>query len=124
MLNQCEIVSGSVDRLMDMDTYQASSMEDWLIGDIYDLNGFYNFFINDYVPRDKCTVGMGGWPANCSLNDGMICWSSKPESGPPRIERLIKDNVTEIAFFRFYGNVGGEWPQEWWWELIEKYIQS
>jgi len=120
MLVNFPLLSSSVDRLMDMDTYVANSMNGWLNGD--DWGGFYNLFINTSVPLGKCSVGLGGWIDNCK--NGQICWSSTAASGPPRIQRLIADNVTEISFWRLYGKTGQEWPESWWWPLITQFVNS
>jgi len=121
MLADYSHLASSVDMMMDMDTYLADSMNGWLNGDKW--GGFYTSFINSSVPLNKCAVGLGGWIENCK-NGNQICWSSTPASGPPRIQRIISDNVTEISFWRLYGKTGQEWPESWWWPLISQYKKS
>jgi len=120
VMGQFGLLAPTVDRLIDMETYHANSMEGWLNGDKW--GGFYTNFVNDEIPRMKNAVGLGCYEMECGDE---MCWSVFEESGKPRIKRLIEDGVPEIALFRIEGNQtrpGNErLPQEWWWPLLWHY---
>jgi len=121
VINQFELLANQVDRMIDLETYNANSMQGWLNGDQW--GGNYTMFVNSSIPRSKSGVGLGCYPYNCG-ND--LCWTELEESGLPRIQRMLKDEVPEIAMQRIYGNQTGDdrWPQEWWWSLLLSYING
>ena len=107
-----------------METYNADSFDGWLQGD--SVGGYYETFLKD-CPLSTVGVGIGSWPtATCGDH---LCWSSKEESGAPRIHQMLKDQVPEIAMFRIYGPQetvpqDQRWPQAWWWPLLTEYGQG
>eukprot|EP00759_Apiculatamorpha_spiralis_P011882 PhF_6_TR19040/c0_g1_i2/m.27973 len=126
MLSQFTLLAPTVDRMMNMETYNANSMQGWLTGDNW--GGYYTSFVNAHVqPRSACGVGMGAWPATCGTN--VPCWSTTSVSGPPRLQRVLQDNVTEIAVWRIVGkqnpsNPNGNTPIGWWWAILAQFLSS
>ena len=127
MLSQYDVLAPSVDRLMNMETYNCDSFEGWIKGDSY--GGYYEAFVNNNIPRHVNGVGTGCWPtATCGTNHS--CWTTTNSSVSPRIERMIQDNVPEIAMFRLYGDQSENtppderWPQDWWWGPLRDYLQK
>jgi len=116
------LLAPTVDRLMDMETYNSDSFEGWIYGD--DWGGYYNTFVNPSVPRNKTGVGLGCWPFKCGDH---LCWTTTEESGQPRIDRIMADNVPEVCFWHLYGthsHGSDSGPQDWWWPLLEVYSRS
>ena len=88
VLSQFTTLAPSVDRLMDMDTYNADSLEGWL--STYGLMG------NSAVPRSVAGIGLGCW-VDASTNG---TWSVTPEAAAQRIAQSVSDGVPELAMFR------------------------
>eukprot|EP00041_Stephanoeca_diplocostata_P025672 m.677550 g.677550 ORF g.677550 m.677550 type:complete len:641 (-) comp22798_c1_seq1:986-2908(-) len=127
MLRQFALLAPSVDRMMDMETYNANSMMGWVNGDLF--GGYYKEFVNDNVPRSANGIGLGSWPtATCGGTH--LCWSTTAASGQPRMERIAADNVPEVALFRLYGDQNAatppdqRWPEDWWWPLLTSYMSG
>lgn len=128
MLKQFALLGTSVDRMMNMETYNADSMRAWLNGGV--VGGFYTSFVAPGVPLSSCGVGLGSWPtATCGI-DKHPCWSTTNASGPPRISRILQDGVPEIALFRLFGDQSAatppdqRWPEAWWWPLLDQYMSG
>jgi len=126
MTKDYALLAPGVDRMLNMEQYNANSMEGWLKGDAY--GGYYESFVNSHVPLDKCGPSLGIWGATCGKNATsgapLPCWSTKEESGEPRIDRMIADDVEEIALFRLMWIQGAHWPAEWWWPLLDRFASS
>lgn len=127
MLSQYDVLGPTVDRMMNMETYNCDSFDGWIHGDSF--GGYYDSFVNDKVPRHSNGVGTGCWPtATCGTNHS--CWTTTEPSVIPRIERMIQDDVPEIAMFRLYGDQSERtppdqrWPQDFWWEGLKRFIAS
>ena len=124
MTSDYALLAPAVDRLLNMEQYNADSMEGWLKGDAY--GGYYEQFVAA-APVDKCAPGLGIWGAKCAKNASgapQPCWSTLEESGAPRIDRMIADNVPEIALFRLMWIGGAHQPAAWWWPVLDKFAAS
>eukprot|EP01065_Artemidia_motanka_P030424 TRINITY_DN36444_c0_g1_i1.p1 TRINITY_DN36444_c0_g1~~TRINITY_DN36444_c0_g1_i1.p1 ORF type:complete len:325 (+),score=125.91 TRINITY_DN36444_c0_g1_i1:65-976(+) len=126
MLNDFSVLAPAVDRLMNMETYNANSMWGWTHGDLY--GGFYDKFVNSKVPIEKCAPGIGSWPtAKCGSSP---CWTTTAASVAPRMQQMIKDGVPEISLFRLYGPQGNStpgdqrWPEDFWWAPLHQYMSG
>lgn len=121
MLAQYATLAPTVHRLLDMETYNAGSMTGWLDGDGF--GGDYVKFIDAAMPRDKAGPGLGCWPAKCGT---ALCWSATEPSGKPRVDRMIADDVPEMALFRLIQipKANLTWPQDWWWPLLDEFAAS
>eukprot|EP00658_Telonema_sp_P-2_P049344 TRINITY_DN3751_c0_g1_i1.p1 TRINITY_DN3751_c0_g1~~TRINITY_DN3751_c0_g1_i1.p1 ORF type:complete len:350 (-),score=73.31 TRINITY_DN3751_c0_g1_i1:406-1455(-) len=124
MLSQFSELADGVDRLMDMETYNADSMDGWLQGDSY--GGYYTKFVTSDVPRVANGVGLGSWPtAACGSHP---CWTTTAASVAPRISRMIQDGVPELAMFRLYGDQSRgtppdqRWPEDFWWPALRAFL--
>lgn len=116
MLKDYATLSGSVDRLLDMETYNADSLEGWLQGDNY--GGYYQQFLAG--TGKAAGPGLGVWNATCGDH---VCWTAREESGRPRMQRMEADGIEEIAMFRIVQQSGADkMPQEWWWPLLAEYL--
>ena len=119
MLSAFSVLAPSVDRIQNMETYVADSWDGWLHGDSY--GGDYTSFVNPGVPRDKCGVGLGVWPAQCGDH---LCWTQQSAAATAqRMDRIGADGVPEVALFRFYG---ADWPEaaEGWWEALADFARD
>ena len=122
MIKNNSLLAPVVDRLLDMETYNADSMAGWLNGDGF--GGYYNKLVNPSVPRDKVGPGLGCWPAKCGNHS---CWTTTAASGAERMTRMIADNVPEVALFRIIQvpkRPDLQWPEDWWWPLLAKFSSS
>ena len=118
MLNQFETLAPTVDRLMNMETYNADSLFTWLHGGRY--GGDYENFVNNNIPRSVNGVGLGCWySATCGNH---TCWSTRQESVAPRIDQMIKDGVPEAAMFRLAGDQ--RYPEDFWWPELLRFRNS
>jgi hypothetical protein len=88
VLSQFTTLAPSVDRLMDMDTYNAASLDSWLAS--------YGPMGNSDVPRSVAGIGLGCW-VDSSTNG---TWSVTPASATERIAQCLSDGVPELAMFR------------------------
>eukprot|EP00939_MAST-03C_sp_MAST-3C-sp1_P004041 g4041.t1 len=128
MLRQYDVLAPTVDRMMNMETYNADSFDGWLNGDAY--GGFYTAFVNSGIPRRANGVGLGCWPtAGCEgANHDWPCWTTTPPSGEPRMKRIAQDGVPEVALFRLYGDQSektppnSRWPEDFWWPLLHDFL--
>lgn len=124
MTSDYALLAPTVDRMLNMEQYNANSMDGWLNGDEY--GGYYVQFLSD-APVDKCAPGLGIWKASCGTNSSgapVPCWTTLEESGAPRVERMIADNVPEMALFRLMWIDGAHQPADWWWPLLDKFASS
>ena len=120
MTSDYALLAPHVDRMLNMEQYNANSMEGWLNGD--DYGGFYTSFVNrTKFPISKAGPSLGIWNALCGK---LPCWSTTKESGAPRIDRMIADGVEEIALFRLMWIKGSHYPAEWWWPLLDLFASS
>ena len=104
------------DAVLDMETYNADSMQGWLDGDAY--GGYYERLVAG-AGTAKAVPGMGAWNASCG---GHPCWTTTPASGAARLSRAAADGLREVALFRIVQQRGAEMmPQEWWWPLLAKF---
>ena len=87
VLRQYSVLAPVVDRMMDMDTYNAKSFKGWM--------KFYNDIVNTEIPRSVAGVGLGCW-VDKTVNG---TWSVTPESAVERIAQAKSDNVPELAFW-------------------------
>jgi len=120
MLRQYATLSAAADRLMDMETYTANSMQGWLQGDAY--GGYYEPFVSDCQPRASAAPAIGGWAQMCGTGP---CWTSSNASGAQRIDRMIADGILEAAVFRLVQRPPQVvMPQDWWWPLLERFARA
>lgn len=126
MLSQFATLGPTVDRMMNMETYNADSMSGWLNGDSY--GGYYNKFMNSGGPLVSKCPGLGSWPsAKCSSH---ACWTTTSASVAPRMARIAADGVPEVALFRLYGDQSSKtppdqrWPEDFWWPELKKYLSG
>jgi hypothetical protein len=68
MLNDYKLLAPSVDRILDMETYNADSYKGWLNGD--NFGGYYNKLLT--AGATKVAPGMGCWNASCGKH---TCWT-------------------------------------------------
>ena len=118
MASQFKILAPSVDRLLNMETYNANSMAGWLNGDQY--GGDYIKF-QSAVPKDKAGPGLGCWPAKCGTD---LCWSTTADSAAQRMARIEADGLDEVALFRIVQIPSASWPEDFWWPLLAKFLQG
>ena len=81
MTSDYALLAPTVDRMLNMEQYNANSMDGWLNGDEY--GGYYVQFLSD-APVDKCAPGLGIWKASCGTNSSgapVPCWTTLEESG-------------------------------------------
>jgi len=120
MLSQYALLAPTVDRMMDMETYNADSMDEWLAGG--SAGGYYTAFVNAQVPRAANGVGLGCWPAMCGDH---LCWSAGEASVAPRMQRIAADGVPEVALFRLAGaNTAQPWPAPFWWPALAAFLRG
>lgn len=118
MLWGYSLLAEATDRLLDMGTYHAGSMEGWLKGDGYG-GGYEKFF--SQAGRGKAGIGLGGYPKKCGKNgNGDFCWSTREESGRERVKRMLQDGVEEVGVFRLFPRA--HYPQKWWWKVLEEFV--
>ena len=124
MTKDYALLAPHVDRLLNMEQYNANSLDGWLKGDAY--GGYYEQFL-EAAPVDKVGPGLGIWAAACGKNASgaaVPCWTTLEESGAPRVDRMIADNVPEMAMFRLMWIGGAHQPAAWWWPLLDKFATS
>ena len=130
MLSQYTTLATSVDRMLNMETYNANSMNGWLNGDAY--GGYYEAYRNATGKSgnmDALGVGLGSWPT-ATCGGSAHCWSTTAASVAPRIARMVADGVPEIALFRLYGDQSDatppseRWPQDFWWNHLRTFLKS
>jgi hypothetical protein len=124
MTSDFALLAPHVDRMLNMEQYNANSMDGWLKGDAY--GGYYKSFVG-HGYDEKCGPSLGIWPATCGKDAAgkpAPCWSTKEESAAPRIDRMIADNVEEIALFRLWRLKGSKTPPEWWWPHLDRFAAS
>lgn len=126
MLSNTALLAPVVDRVLNMETYNADSMDGWLRGD--SVGGYYEKFVAPPTNRSKLGPGLGCWPAKCGpKNASHGCWSTKQESGPPRMARIVADGLPEVAMFRIIqvpNRPDLQWPEDWWWPLLANFSDS
>ena len=126
MLSNTKLLAPHVDRVLDMETYNADSMSGWLSGDA--VGGYYSRFVAPPTARAKLGPGLGCWPAKCGpKNASHLCWSATAASGPPRLARIIADGLPEVALFRIVqvpGRPDLQWPHGWWWPLLAEFAST
>lgn len=121
MLSDTALLAPQVDRVLNMETYNADSMSGWLNGDA--VGGYYSKFVAPPTSHSKLGPGLGCWPAKCGPTPH-ACWSTTPASGPPRMARIVADGLPEVALFRIIQvpqRPDLQWPEEWWWPLLAKF---
>eukprot|EP00040_Diaphanoeca_grandis_P041083 m.262489 g.262489 ORF g.262489 m.262489 type:complete len:315 (+) comp45810_c0_seq1:34-978(+) len=119
MLSNFAVLAGNVDRLLDMETYNANSMAGWLAGDNW--GGYYNALLAPGVNRSKSGPGLGCWPQLCGKD---LCWTTTAASGKPRMDRIKQDGVLEVALFRIIQIPSQKWPEDWWWPLLLDFVNT
>jgi hypothetical protein len=128
MIADFATLAPSVDRLMDMETYNGASLSQW--------QGYYNELINESLDRNIAAVGLGCW-VDSSTNG---TWAVTAQSAYERVSQAISDNVPELAMFRLLpvtslsifslsaliriGDDPPQWPEEFWWAALEQYASS
>ena len=113
VLSQFETLAPSVDRLMDMDTYNADSLGQW--------EQLYAHALN--------------WPAVPSVSMGLGCyldtktrglWSASEQSAVLRTQRALHDGVPEISMFILEPDTHStnppSWPEPFWWDVLRAYV--
>ena len=114
-INQFAVLAPSVDRLFDMDTYNADSLAQWLSA--------YDHLVNPQVPLGVAGVGLGCWVDGGNNNT----WSVTAESATERIAQIKKDNVPEIGMFRLLPQtyeIPPAWPESFWWDALASFTDS
>jgi hypothetical protein len=86
VLREFTTLGPSVDRLLDMETYNAKSYTEWL--------GYYAPLLN--APRAAAGVGLGCWLDGSTAGT----WSVTNASAVQRVTRAIADGMPELAMFR------------------------
>lgn len=86
VLREFKTLAGAVDRLLDMETYNAKSYMEWLT--------YYTPLLG--IPRSQAGVGLGCW-LDKSTNG---TWSVTNTSAVQRVQRAISDQMLELAMFR------------------------
>ena len=124
MTRNNQILAPVLDRILDMETYNANSWQGWLHGDMF--GGHYLDLVPAVPaarkwPVDKVGPGLGCWPAKCGKDP---CWSTTEASAVQRMQRITDDGVPEVAMFRLIQVTGSEWPEDWWWPLLKKFAQA
>eukprot|EP00239_Pterosperma_sp_CCMP1384_P007260 CAMPEP_0197851996 /NCGR_PEP_ID=MMETSP1438-20131217/19417_1 /TAXON_ID=1461541 /ORGANISM="Pterosperma sp., Strain CCMP1384" /LENGTH=310 /DNA_ID=CAMNT_0043465825 /DNA_START=367 /DNA_END=1299 /DNA_ORIENTATION=+ len=117
MLKNYAALAPAVDKLFDMETYNANSMKGWLNGDVY--GGYYLPFVKGAGSAAAPAMGIWTW-AKCGKTP---CWSTTSASGAPRMGQLVKDGVNEVALFQITQEKGAIFaPADWWWPLLSNYL--
>jgi hypothetical protein len=126
MLADTSLLAPHVDRVLNMETYNADSMSGWLNGDA--VGGYYSKFVAPPTAHSKLGPGLGCWPAKCGPKASPHpCWSTTAASGPPRMARIESDGLPEVALFRIIqvpNRPDLQWPEEWWWPLLAKFADG
>jgi hypothetical protein len=129
MIADFSVLAPSVDRLMNMETYNADSLSQWM--------RYYQSIVNDQIDRNVVGIGLGCW-VDSSTNG---TWSVTPESAAQRIAQIKLDNVPEIDMFRLLPITGPpsspwalrdtlaggnppQWPEEFWWDALVAYKEQ
>lgn len=124
MLSDTALLAPQVDRVLNMETYNADSMQGWLEGDA--VGGYYSKFVAPPTDHSKLGPGLGCWPAMCGPKAAPHhCWSTTAASGPPRMAKIASDGLPEVALFRIVQvpqRPDLQWPEEWWWPLLAKFV--
>ena len=119
MIADYSALGGAVDRVLDMETYNADSMAGWLAGDAF--GGYYDQLLAG-TGALKAAPGLGAWNATCGDH---ACWTTTAASGAARMARVAADGVQEVALFRIVQQDGAaKMPQEWWWPLLADFLQA
>eukprot|EP00049_Salpingoeca_infusionum_P019440 m.361875 g.361875 ORF g.361875 m.361875 type:complete len:370 (+) comp19954_c0_seq1:71-1180(+) len=108
VLNQYELLAPCVDRLLDMETYNQASWDQWY--------GYYKNIVKPSVPREQ--VGIGIFPF--AQQNGT--WPSTPASVTQRINQIAGDNVPEIFVFRILTSQSPPWPWTMWWQPLQDFL--
>ena len=108
IISNCSRLAGSVDRLMNMKTYNAGSYSGWL--------SQLSPALDAGVPRDKLGAGLGCWVDSTTNNT----WSTTAESAELRVCALMNASVPEIDMFRVAPEEN--WPEEFWVAQLERYM--
>jgi hypothetical protein len=123
MLSNTSCLAPAVDRILNMETYNADSMQGWLKGD--SVGGYYERFVAPPIDHSKLGPGLGCWPAKCGpKNSSHLCWSTTAASGPPRMAKIVADSLPEVALFRIVqvpNRPDLQWPEKWWWPLLTNF---
>ena len=93
--SQFAALAPSVDRLFDMRTYNADSMDQW-------MEDYYEPYINGTGLRNATGVGLGCYVVESTNGT----WSVTPASATERIDQIIEDNIPEIAMFNLWPATG------------------
>jgi hypothetical protein len=111
-ISEFDILAPVVDRMFDMDTYNADSMLIWLAN--------YYVIVNSEIPRSAVGVGLGCW-VDADTNN---TWSVTAASATERVAKAQSDGVVEIGMFRLLPQTGGipsSWPEQFWWDALNPF---
>lgn len=106
------ILGPAVDRLLDMETYNARSLQQW--------TGYFDNIINSGAPVDSVGIGLGCWLDSSTNNT----WATTPDSATERVNAALQANVQELAMFRIYPNSNPSWPLDFWWDALQAFVQG
>jgi len=110
MLNDYQLLQDSVDRMLDMETYNGDSYSQWL--------GWYSNIVNTKVNRTTVGVGLGCWVDHDTNNT----WAITEESVVQRLTKISSDGIVELDMFRLLPSVN--WPEPFWWAHLAGWIAS
>jgi hypothetical protein len=92
VLHQFPLLANATDRIFTMSTYNAYSLEAWMLG-------YRAFLANStskpITPLDKAGIGLGGWMDRKWQGR----WSTTLASAQQRVAQMVEDGVKEIAVF-------------------------
>lgn len=112
VLSEYATLAPAVDRLQDMETYNADSFGDW-------MSAYVNI-INPTIPRAAAGIGLGVWLDN--TDNGT--WSITPASATQRVAQAIADGVQELAMFRLLPQANPAWPLDFWWDALLPFMRQ
>ena len=107
VLAEYAILARSVDRLLDMSTYNGDSPASW--------TPYFDELVSK-TPLDEVGVGIGGW------TDGKNAWWETPEAANFKVNKSIAANVPELAVFRILPQESPSWPLDFWWRELEAFL--
>jgi hypothetical protein len=112
VLSEYATLAPAVDRLQDMETYNADSFGEW-------MSAFVNI-INPTIPRSAAGIGLGVWLDN--TDNGT--WSLTAASATQRVAQAIADGVQELAMFRLLPQANPAWPLDFWWDSLLPFMRQ
>ena len=111
VLAEYAILAKSVDRLLDMSTYNGDSPASW--------SPYFDDLVSK-APLDTVGVGLGGW------SDGKNAWWETPAAAPFKVNKSMAANVPELAVFRILPQASPavSWPLDFWWGALETFLKN